>query len=143
MSFGAGLKIGFGVVLLLLVAVTATGLARMASINQRMEQVVRENNVKTALAHDIKDAMRDRAIIMHSITLLTDAFEQLDELDRFNEKGSAFTSARNRLTQMKLSAEEEKILGGMREVTLKTQPLVVQAIDMAMVGKTEIGRAHV
>ena len=141
LSFNATLKIGFGAVLVLLAAVTAIGLARMASINQRVEQVVGENNVKIDLAHRMKDATRDRAIMMHSIAVLTDPFDQQDELERFNSRGGVFASARTQLTQMKLGAQEEEILGRMREITLKTQPLVVQAIDTAVNGSSAEAQA--
>jgi len=134
-SLGAGLKIGFALILLLLIALTLIVLSRMALINQRMEQIVNENNVKTRLAHDMKDAVRDRAIMMHSIALMTDAFDQQDEYLLFNARGTAFSEARRRLMAMKLNEAERKILESVREVTSETQPLVMQGIDLAMTGK--------
>jgi len=135
LSLSTGLKIGFTLLLLLLIGLTATGLVAMASINQRMERIVQENNVKADLAHDMRYALSDRAIIMHSIALMTDAFDQQDAFDRFNQDAATFTNARNRLMKMKLNAAEEKILAGIRQITIKTQPLVVRAINQAMNGE--------
>ena len=135
LSLGTGLKIGFTFLLLLLIGLTATGLVEMASINQSMERVVKKNNVKADLAHDMRYALNDRAIIMHTIALMTDAFDQQDAFDRFNEDAAIFTNARNQLMKMKLNAAEEKILAGIRQITIKTQPLVVRAINQAMNGE--------
>ena len=130
-ALSAWLKIGFGAVLILFAAVVAVGLTRMAAINQRIDLIVNEHNVKIELAHRMKDATRDRAILMHSIALLTNESDQQDELRRFHERGAEFSRAREALMGMRLGAEEEAILGRIREATLSTHPLVVQSIDLA------------
>ena len=81
MKFSVGT--GFAVVLALMVALTIIGLNQMAAINKRLEGIVKNNNVKTELATSMRDSLRDRAISMHTIVVLTDPFEQNDELQRF------------------------------------------------------------
>ncbi len=141
LSLGAGLKIGFTLLLLLLIGLTAIGLVQMASINQRMDQVVKENNVKTQLAHDMRYAVSDRAIIMRSIALIGDAFDQQDAFDRFNQDATIFINARNRFMKMKLNTAEEKILADMRQIIIKTEPLIVRATSQAMNGENVEARA--
>ena len=138
LSFGVGL--GFTIVLLLMIALTTVGLLRMANINARLEQIAKENNAKVALAHEMKDALRDRAVITHTITLLTDPFEQNTEYVAFNDHGGAFTSARSRLEAMPLRSDEADVLKRMRGLTAKTQPLVIQAVELAMKGKSTAAR---
>lgn len=135
LSLNTGLKIGFTFLLLLLIGLTATGLVAMASINHRMEHIVKENNIKADLAHDMRYALSDRAIIMHSMPAITDAFDQQDAFDRFNQDAATFTIARNQFMKMKLNAAEENILASIRHITVKTQPLVVRAISLAMNGE--------
>ena len=134
-SLSDGLKVGFTLIVLLLVALTAIGLSRMALVNQHMEQVVGVNNLKTKLAHEMKDAVRDRAIMMHSIALMTDVFAQQDEYLAFNEKATVFSEARRQLLEMKLSDAEKQVLEDARAITSQTQPLVQQGIDLAMADK--------
>ena len=136
MSLNVGVGLGFTVVLLLMIALTVVGLARMSDINARMERIAKENNVKVALAHEMKDALRDRAVITHTITLLTDPFEQNNEYVAFNDHGGAFTNARTKLEAMPLRPREAEVLQRMRGLTAKTQPLVIQAVEMAMKGKS-------
>jgi len=136
MSLNFGVGIGFTVVLLLMVALTIVGLVRMSDINARMERIAKENSRKVALAHEMKDALRDRAVITHTITLLTDPFEQNYEFVAFNDHGGAFTHARTKLEAMPLSPQEAEVLRRMRGLTARTQPLVIQAVDMAMKGQS-------
>ena len=131
-SLSIGLKLGFALILLLLATTTFIGVLRLAEVSARLERIVSENNAKTELAHAMKDALRERAIIMHTVSLLTDPFDQNDEFLSFNDHGVAFSGARNRLEAMPLSDEEKNILAHMRELTIKTQPLVVQAMADAM-----------
>ena len=139
-SLSLGVGIGFAVILLLMIALTTVGLLRMADINARMEQIAKENNVKVALAHEMKDALRDRAVITHTITLLTDPFEQNNEFVAFNDHGGAFSAARTRLEAIPQRPEETEVLKRMRALTAKTQPLVVKAVDMAMNGQSTEAR---
>ena len=139
-SLSTGLKLGFTLLLLLLIGLTATGLVQMASINQSMERVVKENNVKTKLAHDMRYALRDRAISMYSISVMTNAFDQQDEFDHFHEQGATFINARNQFMEMQISPAEERILANMRQLTIKTQPLVERAISQAMDGENAEAR---
>jgi diguanylate cyclase (GGDEF)-like protein len=131
-SLRLGVTLGFTVILLLMVALALAGLLRMAQINRHMEQIVSNHNVKTALAHTMKDALRERAVIMHTMTLMKDPFDQNEEYLGFNDWGVTFSNARSTLETMALSAEEKEILARMRAVTLTTQPLVIEAIDLAM-----------
>ncbi|MHB8536204.1 MAG: MCP four helix bundle domain-containing protein, partial [Sulfuricaulis sp.] len=140
-SLDAGLKIGFGMVLLLLIGMTVTGLARMASIDRFMDQVVKENSVKDELAHHMKDAVNDRITIMHSIFMITDEFDRQDEFNRFSQDAADFTNARDRLLKMKLNPAEEKILADIRQIAINTQPLVARAIDQAMHGENDAAHA--
>ena len=139
-SLSLRLGAGFALILLLMLALGAIGLGRLAEVNQRMEQIVHENNVKVEQAHIMKDALRERSVIMHTISLLSDPFEQNEEFLEFNDHGVAFTTARTRLEGMALDPKEKEILARMRALTVKTQPLVVQAVDKAQSGNIEEAR---
>jgi PAS domain S-box-containing protein len=129
MKFSVGT--GFAVVLGLMVALTLIGLKQMAAINDRMEKIVNSNNVKTQLATVMRDSLRERAINMHTIVVLSDLFEQDDELQRFYANGVSFTKARESLQQMVSSAEEEAVLKKIERQTENTQPLVLKTIELA------------
>ncbi|MHB8166608.1 MAG: ATP-binding protein, partial [Sulfuricella sp.] len=127
-SLGAG----FTLVLLLMFALTLVGLHQMAAINERLEGIVEENNVKTELATVMRDSLRERAISMLTIVVLKDPFEKDSELMRFYEYGGKYTVARMKLGQMVSSAEEKVVLAEISNLTQTTQPLVIKTIELAM-----------
>ncbi|MDO8703673.1 MAG: EAL domain-containing protein [Sulfuricaulis sp.] len=131
-SLSLGVGLGFVLVLLLMIVLTSIGLLRMADINQHMNRIVKENNVKMELAHAMKDALRERAVIMHSISLMEDPFDQIEEFSSFSDYADSYAAARQQLEGMRLSNEEKAILARMRAITSKTQPLVIEAVDKAM-----------
>ena len=61
MSLSLWLGVGFLLILVLMLALGAIGLERLAEVNRRMEQIVNENNVKVEQAHIMKDALRERS----------------------------------------------------------------------------------
>ncbi len=139
-SLSMRLGLGFALILLLMASLGVLGLERIADVNRRLDRIVYENNVKVELAHIMKDALRERAVIMHTISLLRDPFEQNEEFLEFNDHGVTFTAARSKLEGMALNAEEKAILGRMRTLTVKTQPLVVEAVDKALAGNIDEAR---
>ncbi|MGB9128281.1 MAG: MCP four helix bundle domain-containing protein, partial [Thiobacillus sp.] len=61
MKIGVRLGLGFGIVLLLLVAVIFVGVTRMAEINEKLEGIVKDDNVKIGLAQDMRGVVRNIA----------------------------------------------------------------------------------
>ncbi len=140
-SLRLSVGLGFVLVLLLMVVLTSIGLLRMADINRHIDQIVKENNLKMELAHAMKDALRERVVIMHSISLMEDPFDQNEEFSSFSEHADSYAAARQQLDRMRLSDEEKAILARIRAVTAKAQPLVIEAVDKAMGGKRIEARA--
>ena len=130
MKFSVGA--GFALVLALMVAITVVGVKRMASLNERLERIVDHNNVKVELATSMRDALRERAISMHTIVVIQDPFAQDDELQRFYDYGTAFTKARLKLLKMSSSPAEETILATIDNLTQTTQPIVIKTIERAL-----------
>ena len=72
--FNVGL--GFTVSLLLMLAVIGLGVTQMSHLNTELENVVSINNVKTRLASQMRDAIRDRQMLMHNIVVSIDPWEK-------------------------------------------------------------------
>jgi len=140
LSLSLGLTLGFSLIVLLLVTLTLVGLLRIAEINRHLQKIVQNNNVKTELVHAMRDALRERTIITHLISLIKDPFAQDEEYHNFSNQGAAFSRARSALEAMPQNPEEKEVLARMRALTLKTQPHVVQAVELAMNGKTAESR---
>ena len=112
---------GFVVVLALMVALSAISLNYVSEANQRLRDIAHNNNVKTELATIMHSALRERALCMHALPILTDPFEREAEVGRFNSHGITYLQARNRFEQMPLNAKEIKILARILQLSRETQ----------------------
>lgn len=133
-SLNLGVALGFSLIVLLLIAQTLVGLLRIANINQHMEQIVTNNNVKTDLVHIMKDSFRERTIITQFVTLLDDPFEKNEEFIRFGEYGEAFIKARNALADMPQGPTEKEVYARHTTMMSKAQGFALQALNLAMEG---------
>ena len=123
---------GFTVSLLLMLAVIGMGVTQMAQLNTELENVVSKNNVKTRLASQMRDAIRDRQMLMHNIVVTNDPWEKDTLFLQFQEYGERYSKDRQRLGTM-LNTPEEKLL--MRELDVLTafnQPIMFNVIQQAL-----------
>lgn len=131
---GIGVRIGGGfiIVLALMVALGAIGLRYVAEANQRLKDIAQTNNVKIELATEMHSALRERAISMHTLPSIVDAFEKDDEIQRFNAEAARYAKARTRLESMPLSPQEREILARIFEMTREAGSEVQVVVDRSI-----------
>jgi diguanylate cyclase (GGDEF)-like protein len=134
LGIGARIAAGFLVVLVLMASLAVVGLRHISETNKRLKDIVENYNVKTELATSMQAALRERALSMHSLSVLTDPFEKDAEVQRFDAFGTAYVVARQRLEQLPLSKEENTILDRIRRLTREAQPMVQAVVDRSMTG---------
>ncbi len=127
---------GFGLALVLIVALTLVGLHQLAATNAHLESIVKENSVKTRLANQMRDILRDRAISMLTIVVSSDPFEKDQEMLRFYAFGSAYQQVRLELDQLIERPKEKEVLAGIDRLTRANQPVMVHIVDLAVEGYT-------
>lgn len=142
-SFGLGLKIGFATALLLLCMLMGVGLYSVHQIDKHLASIVKHSVVKANLANIMQTALRERAISMHSIAAMDDAFEKDEEFLHFTSLGFEFLKARTAMAQHPLDAAEKSVLENLRRVTALTQPLVTAINEKALVAETAQERIEV
>ncbi|MBK6741888.1 MAG: response regulator [Hydrogenophilales bacterium] len=130
------LSAGFGLSLLLMFALTFIGLKGLFETNVRLQQIVNDNTIKTQLASQMRDILRDRAISMLSIVVMNEAFEKDQEMIRFYQLGSAYQQTRQKLEPMLMQPEEKLLLQDIDNLTRNNQPLMVRTIELGMDGYT-------
>jgi two-component system sensor histidine kinase/response regulator len=130
------LSAGFGLSLLLMLALTLIGLKGLAETDARLQHIVRDNTIKTQLANKMRDILRDRAISMLSIVVMSDAFEKDQEMIRFYELGSTYQQTRQQLEPMLMNNAEKALLGEIDTLTRNNRPVMVRTIELGMEGYT-------
>lgn len=102
--------LGFLLMGAMILALSGTALFNMRAAQDHIESIVGVNNVKVALVTQMRNAARDRALILHRITLMDDPFEIDEETQKYSESAVAFREALDTFRAMQLDATEQKVL---------------------------------
>lgn len=100
MKIGTRLRLGFALVLLLLVIVAMLGLRHMAAMQERIEGITRINNAKTQLASVMRDTVFERMIALRNMALIGSMSYMQPEADHIRTQAMRYRDAERRLTGM-------------------------------------------
>jgi methyl-accepting chemotaxis protein len=140
MKVGTRLGLGFALVLLFLVAVTAVGIFRMAQIQDRLDHVISVNNVVSRLVVDMRANVSDRITSLRMLTLMSDAADMEPEMNRIKELAGKYADAQTKLSsQFALEAlpEEKALLTTIKEQEAVAMPAIAKASEMWLANKAE------
>src|SRR5471032_1276983 len=140
MKVGTRLGLGFALVLVFLVAVTAVGISRMGQIQSRLDHVVGVNNVVTRLVIDMRANVSDRVTSLRILTLMSDAGDMEPEMNRIKEQGRKYDEAQQKLSaQFALEAlpEEKALLAEIKDSEAAAMPAIAKASDLWLANKAE------
>ena len=68
LTLGSRLALGFGVLILLMIALTVLGISRVSSINSGLATIGDVNSVKQRYAINFRGSVHDRAISLRDVT---------------------------------------------------------------------------
>jgi len=134
MGIGARINWGFTFTIALMLTLTGVGLTHIYSADTQLKNIVEKNNVKAEMAQIMQSALRERALNMHIIAVLTDPFLKDEVYQRFNVLGGEYTRARQSLEQLANSPQEKKVLAKIKHLTRQAQPVVEKVMEMGLAG---------
>jgi methyl-accepting chemotaxis protein len=140
MKVGTRLGLGFALVLVLLVAVTAVGIVRMAQIQDRLDHVVGVNNVVTRLVVDMRNNVSERVTALRTLTLMTNADDMEPELNKFKEQTRKYDEIESKLAAKfaaESSQQEKTLLAQVKDAEGVTMPAVAKASELYLANKAE------
>ncbi|KVW94408.1 histidine kinase [Thiobacillus denitrificans] len=118
--------------MLLMVAVIGLGVTQMAHLNNELANVVSVNNVKTRLASQMRDALRDRAMLMHNIVVSIDPWEKDAMFMQFLEYGERYAKDRGQLVAMLSTPDEKRLMDELDSVIASNQPVMLSVVEAAL-----------
>ena len=124
-----GIFYAFLLVIAIMLAITSLGLSRIRNLSSDLESVVQERDVQIALMHSMRQAARERSIILQSMMILKDPFLIDDYAIQMAEVASQYIAARSKLLQHSLSAEERELVQRQHSQTRQTATSQNQIID--------------
>ena len=114
-NLGTKLGFGFGVTLVLMVAIAAVGINRLGAVNDDLEQIVGINNKKVSLANDIMERMASIQVGVRNLIISEDKeFDKKQKalIDKSRAELKDFTE---QLAKFTTSAEEKQLLATLKE----------------------------
>ena len=137
MKIGMRLGLGFGIVLLMMIAVIFVGITRMSEINDRLDGIVNDNNVKVKQAVEMRGGVRNIATAVRNVVLLDEASEMQVEVKRIAEQRKKYDDAEETLTKMVKSEQGKAILAKIKEGEQLTSPLIDKAVKLGLEDKAK------
>ncbi|MCA1323447.1 methyl-accepting chemotaxis protein [Herbaspirillum sp. alder98] len=104
------LWLGFGLLMVLIVVMAASGITRLAQLNRQMSAVIHDQYPKTVVAGDIVDQLNLVARSVRNILLLKDAKQIQSEADRITGADRATGEDLAQLDRMLTDAESRVLL---------------------------------
>jgi methyl-accepting chemotaxis protein len=135
MSIGARLRLGFGLILALLIAVIVLGLGHMAQMQQRIDQITQAGNARTRLATQMRDTVYERMIGLRNMALIGSLSYIQPEAERIQEQARRYTAAEQQLGQLLADAatpEETALLARIRQQDAAARPSIERAMTLAL-----------
>ena len=110
--------------------VTWYGLSNFKAVQSELETIVDSHMEKLNSTGRMKELARQRIILMHKMTNLTDPFERDEEVQKLHRLSAQFAQTRLKLVQLALSDEEKAMLDEQGKRTGVALPIQMDIIDL-------------
>ncbi|UZF93488.1 methyl-accepting chemotaxis protein [Bosea sp. NBC_00550] len=141
LKIGQRLVVGFGIILVMLIALAVVSVDRVGVINDGLTTINDVNSVKQRFAINFRGSVHDRAISLRDVSLggARDLQANVDDIARLAENYRKSAVALDALYAGSAAgnADEQRILASIKETEAKTMPLIAKVIDLQRAGDGE------
>ncbi|MDR3669994.1 MAG: methyl-accepting chemotaxis protein [Holophaga sp.] len=135
MKIGSRLGASFAFVLALLAIIAYSGISRMGEIKGAFDQVVKERNVKIAMANRELIQVNVVARSIHNLILFSDPHEQAAMRERILVARKDYDADHEKLKALVRSDTGKKLLADIEAKRDVTRPRLVKTVEMVEAGK--------
>ena len=129
LRIGARLGVGFGLILMILVAVLMIGNVSSARSGASLIDRLQAANAKSELAATMKSAVLQQGIAMRNIGLQHDVASMRKEEAKVKEENKRFSAARDQLVALGMSSAEKKMLEEIARLDKELETPLNEAIE--------------
>jgi diguanylate cyclase (GGDEF)-like protein/PAS domain S-box-containing protein len=134
------LSLGFGAIMLLLIAVAMTAVVRVNLLQDELTDLVETHNLKIEIVNAMRAVVRDRMLAMNKMALQEDPFARDETAMAYDALAIRFLGLRNQLELLPQDQEELEALKMLRALTTVVTPLNNQIVELLREGR--IGAAR-
>jgi len=125
---------GFGIMTVLLLSLTLTGLSRLQLIQHHLDTVVRHSYQKAELVNHMRTLVIQRLLLLHSMSVTEDPFARDAFYQEFGALASEFIRLRQQFSEMPLTPEEQAYLVHSQEFTRTSAQVRTQIAKLLLEG---------
>lgn len=142
LTTGARLAIGYGAVILLMIALAVLAAARAGQIEQMLFRVDDVNGIKQRYAFELRSSVYDRAIVVRDIALSADSVAAAAPIGRLKTLADAYARAASPLDALfqelpGILPAEREALAAVKEQERRTRALVDRMVAQHALGETQ------
>jgi len=134
-KLGTKLYSGFGVVLGLMVIVAAISITRLSAVNEEVEKIVKDANVKVSLANGMNDQINVIARAIRNVVLAEDNSMKNQEKQRMVEASIKFQEANDKMSKLVRTERGKELLANIRALQDTVKPITDKALALAIEDK--------
>ncbi|MEW5771822.1 MAG: diguanylate cyclase [Pseudomonadota bacterium] len=134
---------GFGVMLILLAAVTAIGVTHVRTLSGQLTAIVAERNEKAELATAMQAVHEARYQSLLLASNLADPFARDEEIMHFRHLAREFIAARSKFLALPLTGEERRLWGRIREEVRGVELGAEQVLAHLQEGRLDAAREQI
>lgn len=141
LRIGTRLCIGFGLILALMIALTAVGVSRVGDINASLGRISDVNGVKQRYAINFRGSVHDRAIALRDAVFEANESAARDQLGIYQKLADDYARSAQALDQMfasrlDISAKEHTALADIKAIESKMERLASRVIRARLANHT-------
>ncbi|MFT3736788.1 MAG: methyl-accepting chemotaxis protein [Rhodocyclaceae bacterium] len=135
MKIGVRLGLGFGLVLLLLVGITALGISRLSHLNEEINLIVKDRYVKVSLLTGVKDDVNDQVRALSNSLLHRSLEKSMKELEGIAAGTKSISERLEKVESMIASDRGRELFKSMQEARSNYVTLRNKVVDLIQAGK--------
>lgn len=101
---------GFSSVIMILLIIASVGLSSISILSNKLSQSAYDNNIRSQHGHEMRNASRERVVILHQMARTHDPFERDELFMKFRQRGERFLQAREKITSLTLDKKSQELL---------------------------------
>ncbi|WP_433693144.1 methyl-accepting chemotaxis protein [Herbaspirillum seropedicae] len=135
------LALGFGLILVFLLSISALGLYGMARVNDALTDITNVNNAEIKLITALRNALSSRALAIRNIALLEEQADMQAEAQTLARQEKVYADAYAALdkmftTEASTTERERQLLVQIKNDEAATLPLMAKAVQLGLENKT-------
>ncbi|MFL9922648.1 methyl-accepting chemotaxis protein [Herbaspirillum lusitanum] len=140
LKIGQRLGVGFGVVILLMIALTIIGVVRLNQINGNIRSIANEYYPRTVMANSVKSALDETARSMRNLLFMSTVDEIKGEMEAIDRAGKTIDDTLKQFARDTHSEQGRKLLAEVNAAREKYAPVLKNFLAAVKDGQVEQAR---